>query len=300
MQLGIVGLGRMGKNMALRLIRGGHDVAVYNRTHEKVTRMQQEGARGAASPEELSGLLEAPRVIWLMLPAGPPVHFHVQQLSELLEEGDILIDGGNSYYKDDIEHSELLAKKHIRYVDAGVSGGIWGLESGYCIMAGGDSSAFEHITPILETLTSPDGYLYCGPAGSGHFAKMVHNGIEYGMMQAYAEGFNLLKHSPYAESLPLGRLCSVWNSGSVIRSWLLELLAPAFAQNSDLSDHDAWVDDSGEGRWTVQQAIDSGVPVPVIAQSLFQRFSSRGADTFSHRVLTSLRTAFGGHIPQKK
>lgn len=300
MQIGIVGLGRMGKNMTRRLIRGGHEVVVYNRTYEKVTHMQNEGARGASSPEELVGLLDTPRIVWLMLPAGPPVFSHVDLFSSLLTENDIIIDGGNSYYKDDIKHREYLAKKHIRYIDAGVSGGIWGLENGYCIMAGGDAAAFESIEPVLKTLAPPGGYLYCGPAGSGHFAKMVHNGIEYGMMQSYAEGFALLKNSPYCDSLPFDRLCTVWNQGSVIRSWLLELLATAFSQDGDLSGSDPWVDDSGEGRWTVQQAIDSGVPVPVIAQSLFQRFGSRGNDEFLHRVLSSLRRSFGGHVPRNE
>ena len=295
MQIGIVGLGRMGMNMARRLVKAGHEVAAYNRTSDKVLQMQQEGAAGAKSPADLVNQLKAPRIIWLMLPAGPAVDEHVAIFSSLLSPGDILVDGGNSYFKDDLRHAETLKQKGIQYLDAGVSGGIWGLDAGYCIMIGGEENTFHHIEPILKTLAPEDGYLFCGPAGAGHFVKMVHNGIEYAMMQAYGEGFNILKASPYGSSISFEKTAHLWNQGSVVRSWLLELLESAFKKDEHLEMIEPYVEDSGEGRWTVQQAIETGVPAPVIALSLFQRFDSRGAGAFSSKVLAALRGEFGGH-----
>ncbi|MEI6126537.1 MAG: decarboxylating 6-phosphogluconate dehydrogenase [Pseudomonadota bacterium] len=295
MQIGIVGLGRMGMNMARRLIKAGHEVVAYNRTSDKVVQMQHEGAEGAQSPADLVGKLQPPRIIWLMLPAGPAVDGQVTVFSNLLSPGDIVVDGGNSYYKDDLRHAETLKQKGIQYVDAGVSGGIWGLENGYCIMIGGEESTFQHIHPILKALAPEDGYLYCGPAGAGHFVKMIHNGIEYAMMEAYGEGFNILKASPYGSSLSFEKTAHLWNQGSVVRSWLLELLESAFKKDNNFDMIEPYVEDSGEGRWTVQQAIETGVPAPVIALSLFKRFDSRGAGAFSNKVLAALRGEFGGH-----
>ena len=295
MQIGIIGLGRMGMNMARRLIRGGHEVVVCNRTPDKVQQMAAEGAKGASSMTELVGNLAAPRAVWLMLPAGSVVDEHVAGLAGLLAEGDMVIEGGNSYYKDDAPRAELLRKNGIAYLDAGVSGGIWGLECGYCIMVGGDEAGFKSIEPLLQTLTQPEGYLYCGPTGAGHFVKMVHNGIEYAMMEAYGEGFNIMKQSVYGPELQFDKIAHLWNRGSVVRSWLLELLETAFGNDPKLGGLEPIVADSGEGRWTVQQALDSGVPAPVIAQAVFQRFESQGQGAFSHKALAALRREFGGH-----
>ncbi len=295
MKLAMVGLGRMGMNMARRLLQGGHEVVAYNRTREKTDRIVGEGATGAYSISELADKLEPPRVVWLMLPAGPIVDEHVDKVKEILAPGDIIVEGGNSYYKDDIRRHADLARMNLRYLDAGVSGGIWGLKIGYCTMIGGDRETYEFVEPIFKTLAPPEGYLYCGPTGSGHFVKMVHNGIEYGMMQAYAEGFDILEKSSYAESLDYSQVAHLWNQGSVIRSWLLELAEAAFAKDAKLSDIKGFVQDSGEGRWTVQQAVDLAVPAPVIASSLFARFMSREEDSFGNRVLAALRREFGGH-----
>lgn len=300
MQIGIIGLGRMGMNMTRRLLDGKHEVVVYNRTFEKVKQMEKEGAIASSSLEDLTQKLSQPRVIWIMLPAGKPVDDTIKLLSRLLSSGDILIDGGNSYYKDDIRRAEELKSLGIHYVDAGVSGGIWGLEVGYCTMVGGDESDFRHIEPILETLAPKDGYLYCGSTGAGHFVKMVHNGIEYAIMEAYGEGFELLKASPYGKELHLGKVAHLWNQGSVIRSWLLELLESAFEKEPDLSSIKGYVEDSGEGRWSVQQAVESGISAPVIALSLFKRFQSRQEDLFSDKVLAALRREFGGHAVVEK
>ncbi len=295
MQLAIIGLGRMGMNMARRLLKGGHGVIAYNRTPTKTEQIVKEGAVGAYSLLELVEKLSPPRVIWMMLPAGSAVDDHLGQLKDILSIDDIVIDGGNTYYKDDIQRAYLLAKRGIQFMDVGVSGGIWGLKIGYCLMIGGAQETYQALEPIFKTLAPPEGYLYCGNTGAGHFVKMVHNGIEYGMMQAYGEGFNILEASPYRESLDYAKVSHLWNQGSVIRSWLLELAEVAFAKDTRLSNIQGYIDDSGEGRWTVQQAIETGVPAPVITLSLFQRFRSRQEESFSDKVIASLRREFGGH-----
>lgn len=295
MKLAMIGLGRMGMNMARRLLGGDHQVVAYNRSPEKTEELVSEGATGAFSLEEVIQNLEPPRVVWLMLPAGRVVDDHIEALSLMLAPDDILIDGGNSYYKDDIRRAESLARKNIHYIDAGVSGGIWGLKIGYCTMIGGERDSYEHIEPILTTLAPQNGYLYCGKTGSGHFVKMVHNGIEYGMMQAYGEGFEILSASEYAKEFNYGDIAHLWNQGSVIRSWLLELAEQAFRKENELSDVRGYVQDSGEGRWTVLQAIETGVPAEVITLSLMRRFRSRQQDPFAERVLAALRREFGGH-----
>ncbi|MFC1524536.1 phosphogluconate dehydrogenase (NAD(+)-dependent, decarboxylating) [Thermodesulfobacteriota bacterium] len=295
MQLGMIGLGRMGMNMAKRLLLGGHEIVAYNRTPAKTEELSQDGAVACYSLSELVGKLPTPRIIWLMLPAGNPVDEHLTQLKPLLEPGDIIIEGGNTNYKDDILRSELLAADNIEYMDAGVSGGIWGLKIGYCLMIGGNKDTYQYIEPIFKTLAPPEGYLYCGPTGAGHFVKMIHNGIEYGMMQAYGEGFAILESSPYDQSLDYAKLSHLWNQGSVIRSWLLELLESAFEDDPRLDRLQGHVEDSGEGRWTVHEAIDLSVSAPVIALSLFRRFQSRKTNAFEDRILAALRREFGGH-----
>ena len=295
MQIAMVGLGRMGMNMARRLLQGKHEVFAYNRTRARTKELEKEGAAGVYSLKGLVKKLIPPRIVWLMLPAGGPTNENIDKLSGLLSKGDVLIDGGNTYYKDDIRHAEQIKPRGIHFVDAGVSGGIWGLKIGYCLMVGGDKKNFKYIEPILKTLAPPDGYLYCGPAGAGHFVKMVHNGIEYGMMQSYGEGFEILQASPYSKYLKFDQVSHLWNQGSVVRSWLLELAESAFARDDRLSGIEGYVEDSGEGRWTVQQAVESGVSAPVIAISLFQRFLSRQKDVFSNKVLAALRQEFGGH-----
>ena len=295
MQIAMIGLGRMGMNMAKRLLQGGHSVIAYNRTRNKTDQLVKEGAIGAYSLSEVVEKLSPPRVTWVMLPAGPTVDDHIVQLKEILSPGDIVIDGGNTYYKDDIRRADLLAEKEIKFIDAGVSGGIWGLEVGYCLMIGGEKEAYQYLEPIFKTLAPEEGYLHCGEVGSGHFVKMVHNGIEYGMMQAYGEGFDILEASPYGESLDYAAVSHLWNQGSVVRSWLLELMESAFTKDASLSDIKGYVEDSGEGRWTVQQAIDTGVSAPVIALSLMRRFRSQVEDSFSDKVVAALRREFGGH-----
>ncbi|MDB9822600.1 decarboxylating 6-phosphogluconate dehydrogenase [Deltaproteobacteria bacterium] len=295
MRIGMIGLGRMGMNMAKRLLKGGHEVVVYNRTPEKVDQLVKEGAKGAYSLAELTKNLSPPRITWIMLPPGSTVEGHIEQLADILSPDDIVIDGGNSYYKDDTRRSQLLSEKGIKFMDVGVSGGIWGLASGYCLMAGGTRETYDYLEPVFRTLAPEEGCLYCGAVGAGHFVKMVHNGIEYGMMQAYGEGFDILEASPYSESLNFAEVAHLWNQGSVVRSWLLELAEEVFKKDSKLTEIEGYVDDSGEGRWTVQQAIDSGVPSPVIALSLMQRFRSRNKDSFSDRVVAALRREFGGH-----
>ncbi len=298
MELGLIGLGRMGANMAVRLLQGGHRVVVYNRTFQKAQELaDSHGAVAARSIEELVAALQPPRVVWLMLPAGKATDEHIEQVAPLLAQGDIIVDGANNNYKVSIAHGEQLAARGIRFMDAGVSGGIWGLKVGYCTMVGGDAETFAHIEPLLKTLSPPDGYLHCGPVGAGHFVKMIHNGIEYGMMQAYAEGFEIMQKSRY--DLDLQKISHLWNQGSVVRSWLLELAERAFADDPDLSGLRGYVEDSGEGRWTVQEAIDLDVPAPVITLSLQTRFRSRQDDSFSAKVLAALRNQFGGHAVKK-
>jgi len=295
MQLGMIGLGRMGMNMVRRLLKGGHKVVAYNRTPDKTREIVREGAKGAYSLEELVNALKRPRVVWLMLPAGKATDEHIENLRPLLSRGDILVEGGNSFYKDDLRHARELRPLGIHYMDAGVSGGIWGLKIGYCLMIGGERKIFRYLEPIFKTLAPNDGYLYCGKTGAGHFVKMTHNGIEYGMMSAYGEGFELLQASPYGKNLDLSRVAHLWNQGSVVRSWLLELAEEALKKDRNLSSIKGYVEDSGEGRWTVQQAVDMAVPVPVISASLFQRFRSRQSDSFSDKILAGLRQQFGGH-----
>ncbi|NNG07691.1 MAG: decarboxylating 6-phosphogluconate dehydrogenase [Desulfobacteraceae bacterium] len=295
MEIGMIGLGRMGMNMARRLLKGDHQVVAYNRTANKTDQIVKEGAIGAYSLTEVVEKLAPPRVVWLMLPAGQAIDDHVGQLKGILSSGDTVVDGGNTYYKDDIRRAELLAEKQIKFVDAGVSGGIWGLEVGYCLMIGGPEESYQYLEPAFKTLAPKDGYLYCGPTGAGHFVKMVHNGIEYGMMQAYGEGFEILEASPYSESLDYAQVAHLWNQGSVIRSWLLELAEAAFKKDAKLSGIEGYVEDSGEGRWTVQQAVETSVSAPVIALSLLHRFRSRKEDTYSDKVVAALRREFGGH-----
>lgn len=295
MKIGMLGLGRMGMNMVRRLLQGGHEVVAYNRSPEKTEEIAKEGALAAYSLSELTEKLPVPRVVWVMLPAGAAVEDHLFQLKEILSPGDIVVEGGNSYYKDDVRRAESMAGKGIRYMDVGVSGGIWGLKIGYCLMVGGPEEAYRYIEPVFRTLAPKEGYLYCGPTGAGHFVKMVHNGIEYGMMQAYGEGFQILEASPYAKTLRYAEVAHLWNQGSVVRSWLLELAEAAFSKDGKLRDIRGYVDDSGEGRWTVTQAIETGVSAPVITLSLMNRFRSRDPDSFSDRVLAALRREFGGH-----
>ncbi len=295
MQIAMIGLGRMGMNMAKRLLRGRHEVVGFNRTPAKTDQLVKEGAIGAYSISEVVDKLSHPRVTWIMLPAGSTVDEHINQLKEILSPDDIVIDGGNTYYKDDIRRADLLAKKEIKFIDAGVSGGIWGLEKGYCLMIGGEKKTYQYLEPIFKTLAPEKGYLFCGGIGAGHFVKMVHNGIEYGMMQAYGEGFDILEASPYGESLDYAAVSHLWNQGSVVRSWLLELMESAFGNDPNLSDISGYVEDSGEGRWTIQQAIETGVSTPVIALSLMRRFRSQVQDSFSDKVVAALRREFGGH-----
>ena len=300
MKLAMIGLGRMGLNMARRLMQGNHKIVAYNRSKEVVRQIAAEGATGAASLRQVTEMLPAPRIVWIMLPAGKVVEDTIDRLKELLRPDDIIIDGGNTYYRDDLRRYKALKRAGIRYMDVGVSGGIWGLKIGYCMMMGGDKDVFRYLEPIFLTLAPKDGYLYCGKAGAGHFVKMVHNGIEYGLMQAYGEGFEILDASEFADSFDYAKIAHLWNQGSVIRSWLLELAADAFSKSAELSDIKAYVEDSGEGRWTVQQAIDTGVPAEVITLSLMRRFRSRQQDPFTERVLAALRREFGGHAVVSK
>ena len=295
MKLAMIGLGRMGMNMAKRLLKGGHEVVAYNRSPEKVDQIVKDGAIGANSLSEVIKKLDQPRIVWIMLPAGQAVDDHIHELEDFLSPGDVVVDGGNTYYKDDVRRAKHLEGKNIWYMDAGVSGGIWGLRIGYCLMIGGDKETFLMLEPVFKTLAPEDGYLYCGPTGAGHFVKMVHNGIEYGMMQAYGEGFEILEASDYSTFFDYADIAHLWNQGSVIRSWLLELAEDAFRKDEKLSDIKGYVEDSGEGRWTVQQALETGVPAQVITLSLLRRFRSRQDNSFSDRVLAALRREFGGH-----
>jgi len=293
MQLGFVGLGRMGGNMVHRLARGGHEVVAFNRSPGPVQEAVSHGAIGAASLEDLVEKVKAPRHIWLMLPAGGVTDQHLDQLMDLCQPGDLFIDGGNSKWKDTMTRAERIKGRGFEFVDCGTSGGIWGLQVGYSIMAGGSPDAFARIEPAVKTLAPEDGYALMGPNGAGHFVKMVHNGVEYGMMQAYAEGFQILEKSAYG--LDLLKVSKVLQHGSVVRSWLLDLMVNALEKDPKLEGLEGWVDDSGEGRWTIEAAIDEDVPATVIAFSLFSRFYSRDDNSFSWRVLAALRNEFGGH-----
>lgn len=289
MQLGMVGLGRMGGNMAKRLRRGGHEVIGYTRDR---------AVSDVGSLSELVRGLNAPRTVWLMIPAGDPTEQTIQELAGLLQAGDLIVDGGNSNFRDSMRRGAELEKRGLLFVDAGTSGGIWGLEVGYCLMVGGSEEGFRRIEPALKTLAPEDGYAHVGPVGAGHFTKMVHNGIEYAMLQAYAEGFEILEASQF--DLDLHRIASLWNHGSVVRSWLLELAERAFAKDPDLSQIRGYVEDSGEGRWTVFEAINEDVAAPAIAASLFARFVSRQDDSFAMRMIAALRNEFGGHAVKEK
>jgi len=321
MKLGMVGLGKMGANMTRRLMRGGHEVVVTDLSADNVRHIAGEGAIASASLDDFVAKLAKPRVAWLMVPAGAPTEQTVQTLAQKFQAGDILIDGGNSYFKDDIRRSQQLNDKGIHYVDVGTSGGVWGLDRGYCMMIGGPKEAVQHLDPIFKTLapgrgdiprtpgrekltgTAEDGYIYCGPSGAGHFVKMVHNGIEYGLMQAYAEGFDIFRNAASKElpeeqrfDLNLADIAEVWRRGSVVSSWLLDLTAMALAENPTLSEYTGFVQDSGEGRWTIQAAIDEAVPVDVLSSALFTRFRSRQEHTFAEKVLSAMRQKFGGHV----
>lgn len=293
MEIGFIGLGRMGANMVRRLLKGEHRVIAWNRTAAKTQEIVTEGAEGAYSIQELVEKLKTPRIIWIMVPAGQATDDMINEVVPLLSKGDIIIDGGNSNYKDSIRHGKDLTARGFQFMDAGTSGGIWGLQVGYCLMVGSEKATFDHVEPLLKTLAPPDGYLLCGPAGAGHFVKMIHNGIEYGMLQAYGEGFEILKASQY--DLDLHAIAHLWNQGSVVRSWLLELAENAFQKNGNLEAIKGYVADSGEGRWTVQQAIDTDVPAPVITLSLLERFRSRQDESFTAKVIAALRNEFGGH-----
>lgn len=338
MQLGMIGLGRMGANMVRRLMSGGHECVVYDRSIDAIKQLENEGAVGAYSLEEFVSKLQAPKAIWLMVPAAV-VDASLNELKPLLQAGDIVIDGGNSYYIDDIRRAEELAALGIQYMDVGTSGGVWGLERGYCLMFGGPQEAAQHLDPIFKTLapgrgkidrtpgreklggTAEEGYLHCGPSGAGHFVKMVHNGIEYGIMAAYGEGLNLLHHANagkqsqqasaevtplrhpehYPYDLNLADITELWRRGSVVASWLLDLTAIALAEDPDCAQFAGRVSDSGEGRWTIHAAIDTATPVPVLSSALFSRFTSRGEEDFANKLLSAMRFQFGGHheLPKK-
>ncbi|MBN2467246.1 MAG: decarboxylating 6-phosphogluconate dehydrogenase [Deltaproteobacteria bacterium] len=295
MHIAVIGLGRMGMNIARRLVQEGHRVIAYNRSPEKTKELEQAGGIGAFSLSDVAEKLSPPRIVWIMLPAGQTVDDHIDRIKGFLSTGDIIIDGGNSFYKDDIRRAEALGKEGIAYMDIGVSGGIWGLQIGYCLMVGGAEGTCRFLEPLLRSLAPDDGYLYCGPSGAGHFVKMVHNGIEYAIMEAYGEGFNIMEASPYSTSLRFSEVAHLWNHGSVIRSWLLELAEAAFAKNEKLADIKGYVEESGEGRWTVQQAIETKVSAPVIALSLMRRFRSQEKESFADKVVAALRRDFGGH-----
>jgi len=294
-QIAMIGLGRMGGNMVTRLVQGGHQVVAYDRSPEAVQTSVDHGASGANSLQDLVSKLQAPRAVWVMVPAGDPTEGTITELAGILSPGDTIIDGGNSNWRDSMRRASELETKGLRFVDAGTSGGVWGLQVGYCLMAGGSDEAIAHVAPALITLAPEDGFKHCGPAGSGHFVKMVHNGIEYGMMQAYAEGFDIMKSAKLFPNLDLPGIAELWGHGSVVRSWLLELAADALKKDPGLDALEPYVEDSGEGRWTVLAAMDGDVPAPVITLSLFERFRSRQSNSFTDRMLAALRNEFGGH-----
>jgi len=298
MELGIIGLGRMGANMTERLLRGGHKLITYDRSPEAIQRCVDKGALGAHSLAEFVKQVSLPRVIWLMVPSGEPVDLTIEQLLPSLLENDIIIDGGNSHYKDSIRRAEKLKQLGIHFVDAGTSGGIWGLQEGYCLMIGGEKAIVDQLEPIFKTLAPENGFAHVGASGAGHFAKMVHNGIEYGMLQAYGEGFEMLKASQF--EFDLGKISHLWNQGSVVRSWLLELAENAFQKDPQLSSIKGYVEDSGEGRWAVLDAVEREIPASILTLSLFARYASRQEDSFSAKVIAALRNEFGGHAVKKE
>jgi 6-phosphogluconate dehydrogenase len=322
-QIGLVGLGRMGANMVRRLEKGGHKCTVFDLNADNVKKLTNEGVQGASSLADLVSKLPKPRAVWVMVPAGHATESTVQALADAMEEGDVIIDGGNSFYKDDIRRAAEFKKRGIHYMDAGTSGGVWGVERGYCLMVGGEEEVFAQFEPIFKTLspgpgtiertpgreklggTAEQGYLRTGPPGSGHFTKMIHNGIEYGIMQAYAEGFDILKHKDSEElpederfTLNVPDIAELWRRGSVVGSWLLDLTSMAFTENPDLSNFSGFVQDSGEGRWTINAALEEAVPAEVLASALFTRFRSRKEHTFAEKVLSAMRNKFGGHVEQ--
>ena len=297
MKLGFIGFGRMGGNMVKRLLDRGHEIAVYARRPEVRAEAAGLGATPAASLADLVDHLASPRVVWMMIPAGDAVDATLKELTPLLARGDIIVDGGNSNYRDSIRRAESAKARNVHYIDAGTSGGIWGLQVGYCLMVGGVPEAVRVVEPAFRDLAPEGGYLHVGPNGAGHFVKMIHNGIEYGMLQSYAEGFAILHDGPYA--FDLRAISALWNHGSVVRSWLLELAERAFTSDPDLRALRGYVEDSGEGRWTVQEAIDRSVPAPVITLSLLQRFRSRQEENFGDKVIAALRQQFGGHAVRK-
>ena len=324
MQLGMIGLGRMGANMVRRLMRGGHECVVFDLSADNVKQLAGEGATGSDSLDDFIAKLNKPRAVWIMVPAGEATEKTVNELASRLDEGDIIIDGGNSYFKDDARRSRGLKDKGINYFDVGTSGGVWGLERGYCMMIGGPKETVAHLDPIFKTLapgrgnisrtpgrenlsgTAEDGYIYCGPSGAGHFVKMVHNGIEYGLMQAYAEGFDIFRNANSKElpeeiryDLNIADIAEVWRRGSVVSSWLLDLTAMALIEDPELASYSGFVQDSGEGRWTIQAAIEEAVPAEVLSAALYTRFRSRQEHTFAEKILSAMRKKFGGHIEPK-
>ena len=299
MQLAMIGLGRMGGNMVQRLVQGGHDVIVYDRSADAMKTLAARGVKGAKDVADVTRQLTRPRIVWVMVPAGAAVESTLEELVPHLGRGDIVIDGGNSNFHDSLRRAKTLESKGIEFMDVGTSGGVWGLELGYCLMIGGSPPAFEHCEPIFRTLAPPDGYAHVGPAGAGHYVKMVHNGIEYGMLQAYAEGYEIL-HASRDFDLDLGGIARLWNHGSVVRSWLNELAERALARDNQLASIRGYVEDSGEGRWTVEEAMRLDVPAPVITLSLLARFRSRQEDSFGAKVIAALRKEFGGHAVKAK
>jgi 6-phosphogluconate dehydrogenase len=298
MRLAMIGLGRMGGNMTERLVKGGHEVVAFDRTRDVVDKYVMKGATAAYTVTDVPSQLKGPRIVWIMVPAGKPVDETIAQLLPGMSKGDVIIDGGNSNFHESMRRAAELQGKGIHFVDSGTSGGIWGLANGYCLMIGASSEAFKLCEPIFKTLAPPDGYAHMGPPGAGHYVKMIHNGIEYGMLQAYAEGYEIL-HASKDFKLDLHQIAAVWNHGSVVRSWLNELAEAAFAKDADLTALRGYVEDSGEGRWTVQEAIDLNVPAPVITLSLLTRLRSRQQDSFSAKCIAALRNEFGGHAVKK-
>lgn len=297
MKIGFIGLGKMGGKMVERLLLKGHEVVVSDLSPKMISQSVEQGAIGSSGVDDLISQLDGRKIVWMMVPAGKPVDENIEKLVKLLNPGDIIIDGGNSYWRETIERAKLVEEKGIHYLDCGTSGGVWGLQNGYCLMYGGNKEACDFAEPIFKALAPENGYIYCGESGSGHMVKMVHNGIEYGMMQAYAEGFEIMKKSPY--NIDLEKVSQTWMQGSVVRSWLLELIGNALEDDAELDDIKDYVADSGEGRWTVQTAMDFDVPAHVITASLFTRFESRQESSYAMKLLAAMRNQFGGHEIKK-